>query len=116
MRRLGVHARGSSGNYEFAWWPANVEDIYVAMMFDQNVRAVLVTGSRDPHAHCADPYGIRLGDTLSRLIEVRGRPDDSKNLDPAGDLGIRYGPAPGVHWNFTVVGDKITQIEVSGGT
>ena len=116
MRRLGVHASGpASGDLEIAMWPAEVQDIVIVMVFDQNVRGVSVRGSSDPHAHCADPFGVRLGDALQRLLAVRGTPDATDSIGPEGELRLRYGPVKSVNWSFIIVGDKVAEITVSDG-
>lgn len=55
----------------------------------------------------ADPYGIRLGDPVTRLTTARG--------NATGAIGnvLRYGPTDGVHWDYTVDGGTVTTILVS---
>jgi hypothetical protein len=117
LLREGVHSRGvASGGFEFAFWPAEVQDIIIGIIYDQKVRLIFVRGSSDPHGHCADPYGIRVGDTIGQLVKMRGQPDDASNVDTRGDESIRYGPENGVHWSFLIVDDEVIEISVADGT
>jgi hypothetical protein len=54
-----------------------------------------------------DPYGIRLGDSASRLTTERGAPTST-----SGDV-LRYGAADGIHWEYTVKGGIVTTILLS---
>jgi hypothetical protein len=54
-----------------------------------------------------DPYGIRLGDSATRLTAERGNATST-----IGNV-LRYGPADGIHWDYTVETGTVTTILVS---
>ncbi|MGA8100064.1 MAG: hypothetical protein WB810_15520 [Candidatus Cybelea sp.] len=72
------------------------------------VVAVSITSTKTgAQIRIADPYGIRLGDPATRLTSARGNATSA-----IGDV-LRYGPADGIHWDYTVDADSVTTILVS---
>lgn len=113
LRTMGTPSFGSVlavdqtlGQVRF--FPANFGDVVMMIVFTDKIRMVMALGSSDPKGHCADPFGVRLGDSPERLVQLRGNPD------AYGENGeVRYGPAHGVHWFFSVHNDKISSIGVT---
>lgn len=72
------------------------------------VVAVSITSTKmDAQIRTADPCGIRLGDSATRLTSARGIA-----TSVIGDV-FRYGPTDGIHWDYTVDAGKVTTILVS---
>jgi hypothetical protein len=118
MRRLGMHPPGWGTNgqpgLQIRIFPSGCGDLVMAVAFDSTIHSVIVHGSSDPKGQCADPYGVRVGDSVGHLVSVRGTPDGTSN-DPGGDL-MRYGPANGIHWRYEIHDTTIVEIELSDGT
>jgi hypothetical protein len=92
-------------------FPAHYGDVLIGISFFEKIQNVMVFGTSDPRGHCADPFGVRLGDAPQRLVELRGNPD---GYGANGD--VRYGPKDGIHWFYSVSEDKISIIGVSDGS
>ncbi len=115
LRTMGTPSLGGPAIVEgmlgqVRFFPANYGDVVMFIVFTDKVKLVMALGTSDPKAHCADPFGVRLGDAPERLIQLRGNPDGY------GEDGVvRYGPANGIHWIFSVRNDRISSIGVADG-
>jgi len=84
----------------------------MTIMFDDTIHAVIIEGTSDPKSQYLDPFGVRVGDSIDRLEQVRGQPDIvNKNGEE-----LQYGPTKGVNWSYGVNDDKIVQIALGDGT
>jgi hypothetical protein len=107
--RLGS---ASKGQLEVRNIPTGYSDLTITVLFDDTIHAIIVGGTSDPKSKYADPFGVRIGDSVERLEQVRGHPDIvNKNGEE-----LQYGPTKGVNWSYEVKGDTIVQIALGDGT
>jgi hypothetical protein len=84
------------------------DGLMLSVYYQKNIVAVSITNTERPGASkIVDPYGVKLNDTSARLAVLRGKPDV---ID--GDIW-RYGPADGIHWDYTVENGAVTAILLS---
>jgi hypothetical protein len=107
--RLGS---ASKGRLEVRIIPTGYSDLTISVLFDDTIHAIIVEGTSDPKSKYADPFGVRIGDSVERLEQVRGQPDIvNKNGED-----LQYGPTKGVNWSYEVKGDTIVEIALGDGT
>jgi hypothetical protein len=105
IQRLGLtplHAALEPGQFQVRVFPASKATMSIT--FDDKIRMIAVMSNGSSFV---DPYGVKLGDSLERLLSLRGNPT-SKN-----ESTYQYGSSDQIRWEYDIKEGSVAMIIVA---